>query len=383
MIAEILHKIPIVENQGKDTRFYTVRASLASLPASKTITGTRCTRQMVYNRLGFTPSEMAGRSYFIFDDSSWHEELTKDWIRKSPFKIHSEQLHVNINLNLDYLITRKCHCGEIIPEDHVAGHMDGILQDVQGGEYLWEHKAISHFVWQSYRNKNEIPWDYIAQCCVYAKGLREQYKLEMNGIVLTMKNKNSSQYLDYEMVYNNTTDTVYFLKMTFSDKPDEPYYFPEGYCYENITGQIAFKFQMVEDCAQKKIIPKREYTMDDWQCQLCRFQKPCYEKYLQEFQELSVDFVVPEDAVIGYIDWKIFIEKYKITKDTESRLKKENEADKKTLTAYLESNEARTARLPSGDIVERNMVHRDAYSVESIDYETLKIKEPKKQKGEK
>ena len=151
-----------------------------------------------------------------------------------------------------------------------------------------------------------------------------------------MKNKNSSQYLDYELEYDYESDTIFFKRMTFSDAPDEPYIYPEGFCYEHITKDIAFKFQMVEDYAQKETLPKREYTMEDWQCQLCRWQKPCYEKYAQEFQELKTDLVISDTVMLrnNYGEFFIndFITEYKQRKSKEAALKKANEDDKKALS---------------------------------------------------
>ena len=56
----------------------------------------RCLRQLVYKALG-TPGKPTGdRFIMVLDDSSWPEELTADWIRKSAFQPPDQQPVVGV-----------------------------------------------------------------------------------------------------------------------------------------------------------------------------------------------------------------------------------------------------------------------------------------------
>ena len=80
MLAEILPKIAQMEYKEYDFR---PRPSMAGPE--------RCSRQMVFHGMGVSRSPMPGRAVMVFDDSSWHEELTADWLRKTAYKLHSQQ----------------------------------------------------------------------------------------------------------------------------------------------------------------------------------------------------------------------------------------------------------------------------------------------------
>ncbi len=63
----------------------------------------QCVRKLTYHAQGRTPEPFPGRTILVFDDSSWHEELSADWIRRSGYTLHSEQMAVDI-FKLDCLV---------------------------------------------------------------------------------------------------------------------------------------------------------------------------------------------------------------------------------------------------------------------------------------
>ena len=89
MLAELIPQIA-----GQDQRKFKYR------PRPSNAGPERCIRAMVYSALGIEPKPLPGRSILIMDDSSWHEELSADWINKSVYKLHSRQMGVNC-LELD------------------------------------------------------------------------------------------------------------------------------------------------------------------------------------------------------------------------------------------------------------------------------------------
>jgi len=122
MLADVILKIAGQFQEEEEHKYYP-RPSMAGPE--------RCTRQMVYHGLNIAKEPLAGRAVMIFSDSSFHEDLTADWIRKSAFQLHSEQMEINVDCP-GYGIK-------------LTGHIDGVVTDLLGTDYLWEHKAINHF----------------------------------------------------------------------------------------------------------------------------------------------------------------------------------------------------------------------------------------------
>ncbi len=89
MIAEVILKVAGFE---KEDYPYRPRPSCAGPE--------RCLRSLCYWAQGYKRKKPSDRFYAVMDDSSWHEELTLDFLRKSSFKVHSEQMVVE--------------CGELI-----------------------------------------------------------------------------------------------------------------------------------------------------------------------------------------------------------------------------------------------------------------------------
>src|SRR5215475_8587049 len=157
MIASILPKVAGLEEHHEK---YRVRPSGVTVIHQGEVHG-RCPRATVYDRLGFEPQPMPGRAVILLEDSSFHEILTADWIRQSPYRLHSEQMGIDCfevpGITLPAWHCDVCHklYGRLIPAkqcqfcrqpgDVLHGHIDGILQDIANVERLYEHKAINHF----------------------------------------------------------------------------------------------------------------------------------------------------------------------------------------------------------------------------------------------
>ena len=101
MLADVIIKVAGME--GKERGEYYPRPSLSGPE--------RCIRQMVYWASGIKEDKKMGdRFQMTIDDSSWHETLTGDWLQKTAFKLHSEQMEVETPVG--------------------KGHIDGILTDI-------------------------------------------------------------------------------------------------------------------------------------------------------------------------------------------------------------------------------------------------------------
>jgi len=266
MIAEILHKIAAMENESENDRPYYPRPSLAGPE--------RCIRQMVYWGLKFPRQPFPGRTLHVFSDGVWHEELTADWIRKSAFQLHSEQMKVVV-----------AHNGMVL-----TGHTDGILTDPLGVDRAYEHKGINHFSFQRYWN-GALPLDNLTQLSLYMKGLQDEANPEIVEGILLIKNKNTSQYMEYLVAYDNPSDTLLFKQRTNS--LGETIDMDGG--IENICKDAFDKFAKVEEYIRNKTLPKRPYDMTDWHCEYCPYGGLCWENYEQEFDELTTDHDLPAE----------------------------------------------------------------------------------------
>lgn len=289
MLAEI---IPGIAGQfQKSESRYNPRPSLAGKE--------RCLRQMVYWGLGLPRKPLPGRSMLVFDDSSWHEDLTADWIRKTVYRLHSQQMHINIDGMgfLDFIPDRICKtpingnpCGAVIPAGHLAGHIDGVITETTSQtDYLWEHKAINHFTWQKYHDSAN-PFDYISQCCIYLRGLHA-VNPQIDKAILLIKNKNTAQYLEFIIYYNYDDDFAILEKIIDSNNEIRII----NLLINDAVKSCLERFAHIQQCVVGKTLPPREYFIDEWQCQYCGWAEECWKNYKEEFAELKTGVDLPSD----------------------------------------------------------------------------------------
>jgi len=261
MLAELIPKIALM-GARKEYKYY---------PRPSSAGPERCIRSMVYHGLGVDKSPLPARALLIFDDSSWHEELTADWIRKTSFHLHSEQMRVE--------------CAKPMTN----GMIDGIITDLLGVDRLWEHKAINHFTFQKFWG-GELPLDNIAQCVVYMDGLRKDNP-DINETILLIKNKNTAQYMEFILHYSQD-DVLTVVEKSHSDGSHEKI----GVELPNILKEICNKFNKTDDYIKRKTLPKRQYEIDHWRCSYCQYGQGCWDGYEQEFEELMVEGMLSNEV---------------------------------------------------------------------------------------
>jgi len=119
MIADIILKVAAMQGEEEGNHAYYPRPSLAGPE--------RCIRQMVFWGMGIERQALPGRAVMIFDDSSFHEDLTGDWIRKSAFQLHSEQMKVDVGEKYGI---------------YLQGSIDGIITDLTGQDIISPFRSI-------------------------------------------------------------------------------------------------------------------------------------------------------------------------------------------------------------------------------------------------
>jgi hypothetical protein len=271
MIAEILHKLAET-NQEKEYKFYP-RPSLAGPE--------RCIRSMVYWGLNSPREPFPGRTQHVFDDGIWHEELTADWLRKSTFRLHSEQMKVNSRKPMTW------------------GHIDGIVTDLLNVDRHYEHKGLNHFTFEKYWKGDEYPEDYFTQCAIYNEAIQKELLPDLRESILLIKNKNSAAYMEYILSLDIKTDSMIIVNKTHSTGET----IRLNILRENIVTSACDKFYKVLDYVKRKTLPKRQYDIDHWRCEYCSYGKVCWAGYEKEFKELKTDTMLPnevEDAVRYY-----------------------------------------------------------------------------------
>ena len=91
MLVELLHKVAQMEDEDREPVDYYPRPSMAGPD--------RCIRQMVYLARGEEKEKaLDGRVLHIFNDGHWHEELTIEWIQKTAFTLHSQQMRIRVSM---------------------------------------------------------------------------------------------------------------------------------------------------------------------------------------------------------------------------------------------------------------------------------------------
>jgi len=305
ILADLLHKI--AEFDREETYPYSPRPSLSGPE--------RCIRQMDYYAQGHERKPFPGRFVTVLDDSSWHEALIKDWIRKSAFQIHSEQMGVQ--------------CG-MVNGKPINGHIDGIITDILGTDRLLEIKAISHFgfldVWNGH-----LPLDYITQTCLYLSGVKE-INPEINQGLLFIKNKNQAQYLEILIRYDGETDSAILVNMILSTGEMKTL----NQIIERITQTSIEKFEEIELFREEKKLHDRPYEKDSWRCQYCPYGELCWQGWEEEFEAMKIDAVLPDEFADTC---RYFMETDGHIKDME----KEKEKLKAEIKKSLKENNARKA----------------------------------------
>ncbi len=315
MLADVILKVAGME-QGFWDEAYRPRPSAAG----------RCIRALVYKRMGLTPEPWPDRFAVIFDDGNWHEELTVQWLQKSAFTIHSQQL--------------KVHIGTVAGQE-VTGEIDGVVEDPVGWQAMWEHKAINHFTFQRYLKRIEdglgldLADPYFAQIQLYLHST-EMREAEIDTAVLLIKNKNTGQYCEFIVEYD-----------------------------KGAAINALVKLETVERCARLELVPDRPYNRNvDWQCSYCRYARRCWEGYDGEREE---ERTTEDSQLIGAIG------RFDVARREYAIAYRQREDAKAEVVHLLDAAKAQAVRTPDGMRAKWEKKFRKGYTVEPASYFQLTV----------
>jgi len=265
---------------------------------------------MVYWGLKVPKTPLPGRAILVMDDSSWHEELTGDWLNKSAYQLHSQQMEINVN--------------------GMEGAIDGIITDLIPEDFLYEHKAINHFTFAKYW-AGDLPLDYFSQAALYFRGVQAVNPDIKKGILL-VKNKNTAQYLEFLMKYTAETDTLLIYEKNNSRQEKQEVHIE----IKNIVADVFAKFDRVAQAIQEKKLPLRQYDIEHWRCDYCAWNQTCWEGYEKEVEELKTDAVMAAEAAS-------IVRQQKEAARSRLAMEKEEKRLKEEVFNLMDAMEARTA----------------------------------------
>lgn len=309
MLVELLHKVAEMEHIEEGERAYRHRPSSAGPD--------RCIRQMVYHARGeVKEQELSGRVLHIFNDGHWHEELTNEWIAKTAFHLHSQQMRVKVSM---LGIT-------------LCGSMDGILTDILNQDRVYEHKGLNHFTFEKYWNGKEFPEDYFAQTTIYIRGAQDSNP-NIREALLVVKNKNTAAFLEYLMDYDREKDTLTIQKMTNHLGEIKTL----NVTREGIVQKAFQKFKDIDAHLTEGTLPDRPYDFDDWHCQYCAYSGLCWSSLSEEVASLS-DQIELEPELADTFRY------YKEVSAQISEQEKEKEELKKQILDVMKAKQAKTGK---------------------------------------
>lgn len=255
----------------------------------------RCVRAEVYRALGATPAPLPGRTALVFDDGAWHEELSLDLMRKSAYRVHSEQLAV------DPAVVPGSHdgyycgvCKRMVEKDMLHGHLDAMLTSPTGEDYVLEHKSASRFSFQRWASGHEVPWDYVTQSAFYVYGAR-LVGAKCDRAILVVKNKDTSAYLEFVIdvptrIGNGEEATVIESATVMEGEQAVGILLADEHrSRRRLLGDAIDRFTEVVACRDTKALPSRPFEFGHWRCDYCAFGTECWRGYTEDAREAKAD----------------------------------------------------------------------------------------------
>jgi len=355
MLAEVLHKIAAMEAAERE-QTYRPRPSAAGPE--------ECPRKLVYFARGTPREPLLDRLATVLDDSSVHEELTAKWIEKSGFTLHDRQLRVEI--------ATVTHQGRPFS---LAGSIDGLVTDLAGRTWLWEHKALANYSWERYW-EGEWPLNYFTQCALYITGLQKA-GWAVSEALLLMKNKNTSDYLEFRLAYDPETDELRVLEKIRAS--EERHVFPgdrPDAVFRGVRAAAIARFDAIEAHWAAGTLPERPYVEpQSFPCGYCPYRQRCWDGW--EPPRLNGRITLsPQDAVVAAEYAALADElrpKYRRKEELGDQLKlllKANGASEAVADQLLIRLERRTQRRLDPDLVPADIREAATRPVES---EWLKV----------
>ena len=223
----------------------------------------RCPRSLVYAMRGYAKLPREANVPLLLADGHNHEDISCGWLEKGGFQVEHRQHAVDLETvaspKIDLL---ECEsCGQWISSNMIHGHIDGII----GNRFLFEHKGLGENGYG--RLKWQCPEDYVRQCCCYILGLSRMGAFQLEGALLLIKSKNTSDYTQLWITYDENSDTA----IVENDSAENTW------VVRDVVSQVVDLFSEVEQYRVGQSFPDRPYAYSDWQCKWCEYRPVCWE----------------------------------------------------------------------------------------------------------
>jgi hypothetical protein len=345
----------------------------------------RCIRAAVYHALGYPAAPWAGRFVILLEDSGFSEDMTIDWINRTAYKVHSQQMEVVL--------------GTTAGGDPIKGHIDGIIEDLLGYEFVFDHKGLNCYSFERMEAAlMDGEWDETAVKYLYqGVGYLNSEIIKQAGIdafMLLVKNKNTSAYLEILTRYDAGADTLtitHALSTRISEKSEDGIYgqidAAKGMTLPNVFGNFMGYFNAIEYWTSRKTLPPRPYEMSSWQCSYCRFQAECWKGYEAEVEAMQEGVEMPAEI-------EPLAQEYRTLTDTESACRKRKKELKAELLKEMGARKIQKCKSASGlsmalSVEGRSTVDPDLIPAEvrsraskRTEWQEVQVRAPRKGKGE-
>jgi len=308
MLAEVVNDSLKIEGESGEQAYH-------SRPSSSD--PEKCLRQMDYHRQNYPKHGMSSRAYGVFEDGNDQEANSIKRINKTSYRHHSNQFTMNIpvkGVNLDGYTCEQKDCGEWVPPEHLHTHIDGIITDLMGTEYLFEHKAISCFAFQKWWD-NGLPLSFFTQTAWGLRGLLlEGYGI--NRATILIKNKNTSAFVEFLVYYDLELDTMVVYEKANSNKEVEIL----NVVLPHITELCTDRFLEIEKFAVEGKLHDRDYVIgESWRCDYCQWNETCWTEIEKDFEKrLQTSEIIDDDFnqdLILYDTYRAQEKKFKVLKE--------------------------------------------------------------------
>ncbi len=353
----------------------------------------RCIRASVYHALGYPAKLFPGRFVMLLEESGFTEDMMADWIRKSSFNLHSQQMPVNVASMpsrrgrepwLCEVCTKASGREVWIESEIIHGHIDGVIQDLMGAEYLWEMKGINHFGFERLEaSLQEGLWDdnlvkWVHQDCMYLVGLGKLSSI--NRLIITVGNRNTSAKLEAIGTYSPALDR-FTLESAMSTRVIEDSETGirgdlrggfEPMVLDGVVAGFIGYFNRVEELVSAKLLPARPYELSDWHCGYCQWQGTCWEGFEAEINKMLVGVDLPDnlrDQVTAYI----------VFREEEKRAADQKDITRSIIVNELQAQGIKKCKSPDGVSVTLRIEDRVSIDKELIPPAILKAAERKTQ----
>jgi|GEM_PF-1544094 len=225
-----------------------------------------CLRQVVYNWLDTQKDPPRNyNKFFIFDDGNLHHQSILEHIKKLKYAKNPADVTL---IAAEFPFVDK--------ERNIKGRIDAVLA-INDRYYVMEMKSANRDSFIKHKEDGSAEESHISQLQTYMYYARDIFKFPIDKGIVLYKCKDTSEFCEFLYDYD-----------------------------ESIVKNFFEKIKIIEKFLNDKVLPERQYTLKDWQCQYCDYQSICWKDYKLELKK-KYEKITDEELtqlLSNYIDVK-------------------------------------------------------------------------------